>query len=181
MTVLSKRLLSAAVGVALWAATTQAAMAGVITWAFSYSGDGVTASGIVTTSDTPNLNFGANAFDVLAITGVRNGVAITGVVPPTSLTAPFTDFGFIYNNVIYSSAPFVDIYGPLYSDLDGFFYNVWFDGTTYWESYYDTSGLIETPLTEGSIRRVPEPTSLALIALSLLSLFAFGFLRQRSA
>ncbi|MBP6013209.1 MAG: PEP-CTERM sorting domain-containing protein [Alphaproteobacteria bacterium] len=187
MTVVSKRVFAAAVGLALWAASTQAAMAGVINWAFSYSGlnvDGysTTASGTITTSDVVNPNF-PGGYDILAITGTRNGIAITGIVPPTAVAAPVLAFGFEYNNILYPSEPFFDEFGMLYAADDDFLYNVWFEAETetYWESFYDTDGLVNIPLTEGSITRVPEPTSLMLIAFSLLSLFGFGLLRQRRA
>ncbi len=187
MTVVSKKVFAAAVGLALWAASTQAAIAGVINWEFFYSGsnsDGYTtsASGTITTSDVFNPNF-PGGYDILAITGTRNGIPITGIIPPTGVSAPVDDFGFFYNNILSPSEPFFDEFGMLYGDDDGFLYNVWFeaDTETYWESFYDTDGLVNIPLTEGSITRVPEPTSLALIALSLLSLFGFGLLRQRRA
>ncbi|MEC4812602.1 MAG: PEP-CTERM sorting domain-containing protein [Scytonema sp. PMC 1069.18] len=56
--------------------TTQAASA--LTWNWSYSGTGITASGTFTTNDTPDdLGF----YQISEITGTRNGETIIGLQP----------------------------------------------------------------------------------------------------
>jgi hypothetical protein len=87
-------------------------------------------------------------------------------------------FGFIYDNVLYSSDPSFDVYGLLYTDISGVKYNVWNDGR-YWESYYDQSGaVITTDLTEGSVARVPEPQPVTLVLFGLLSLAGLSLARK---
>ena len=51
------------------------------TWSWDYSAAGIAASGTFTTTDTPDS---AGFFTVTAITGSRNGVAITGLEPAGS-------------------------------------------------------------------------------------------------
>jgi hypothetical protein len=101
------------------------------TFAWSYTGDGVTASGIFVT--TP-LNDGT--FQITDISGERNGVPITGL----------STFGFA-NNLIYPFIPFFD-YSGLSFVAGGTEFNVY-------------GSIEHTPegdfafLTEAPMRRVP--------------------------
>lgn len=52
--------------------------ASALLWNWSYSGTGITAAGTFTTDDTPD---GGGHYLITAITGSRNGVAITGLMP----------------------------------------------------------------------------------------------------
>ena len=171
-----------AIAVVLMAISGTAASAGVLTWSFNYSGIGVTASGILTTSDTPDLGFGPNAYDIVGISGVSNGVPITGIVPPSGVVT--NNFGFLYDNVLYGTQPFFDMNGLLYSGFYGatpnVIFNVWYDASQqeYFEYTYQDG--IYTVLTDGSIKQVPEPAPLALIGVGLLSLLGLGLLRKRA-
>ena len=49
-----------------------------IIWDWSYTGVGISAAGTFTTADTPD---GSGDYLITAITGQRNGVAITGLTP----------------------------------------------------------------------------------------------------
>lgn len=159
------------------------ANAGVLNWSFNYSGTGVTASGIITTSDTPNAFLPAPAYDIVGISGLRNGIAITGIVPPSGVFA--SGFGFNYDNVLYSADPFFDVNGMLYTDLNSEIFNVWYNANTpgyaansYYESVLRNGNYVNTILTDGSIEQVPEPAPIMLVGLALLSLFGFAFVRS---
>lgn len=49
-----------------------------LTWDWTYTGEGIAASGTLTTSETPDDR---GLFTILEITGTRNGQAITGLEP----------------------------------------------------------------------------------------------------
>ena len=138
------------------------------TWAFSYTGAGVTASGSFTTASAAPV-----AQDVLSISGTRNGVAILGLVPlGTNLT-------YLYDNQFNPAAPYFTESGLLLAmdagvpDVNVYF----FDGL-----HTDLLGCeticTETPITF-SVTAVPEPAT-ALSMLVGLGLVGFH-LRRRSA
>lgn len=143
-------------------------------WNWSYSGDGVTASGTFTTA--------GNALvpeDILSFTGTRNGTTILGLVPLDS------DSNFIYDNQFTRIAPYFSEPGILY-DIGG--------GTAdshiniYWDSadglIHDLqvdpteSFVIDTVVTF-SVSAVPEPATYAFMALGLVAVGAVA--RRRRA
>lgn len=63
-----------ATALALAAGSVQAAL----NWNWSYSGAGIMASGTLTTTDTAD---GSGFYEILSISGNRNGIAITGLYP----------------------------------------------------------------------------------------------------
>lgn len=159
-----QRLVSAAtIGIAALSATSMAQA--VTVWNFSYSGTAVTASGTFTTAGNA-----AVAEDVLSITGTRNGVAITGLVPLD------TDPDFAYDNQFVNAAiPFTDG-GIVFSTAGGTNYNVYYFNGTVTDLVIDPAlGPLETSVTfTASVSAVPEPsTALAMMAgLGLLGLYA---------
>lgn len=134
------------------------------TFAWSYTADGVNASGMFVT--TP-LNDGT--FQITDISGQRNGVPITGL----------STFGFA-NNLIYPFIPFFD-YAGLSFVAGGTEFNIY--GTTEHTPDGDRAFLTEgyitfnpernaifTELTEFTLTRVaevPEPASLLLMSTGL--------------
>lgn len=125
------------------------------TWAFSYSGSSVTASGTFTTAG-PALSLE----NILSITGVRNGVAITGLVPVG------VDTNFIYDNQFTIGSPNLTEGGFLYSLAGGGLNtNVYFFEGDYYEVFVTAAGApVETPIS-WSVTAVPEPaTVLSMLA-----------------
>lgn len=125
------------------------------TWAFSYSGGDVTASGTFTTAGPA-----ASLEDMLSITGVRNGVAITGLVPVGA------DTNFIYDNQFTIGTPNLTEGGFLFSLANGGLNtNVYFFEGDYYEVFVTAAGAaVETPIS-WSVTAVPEPaTVLSMLA-----------------
>ena len=87
-------------------------------WRWSYSGEGVKASGALTTTDKPD----ADGF--YAITGVRgemNGVAITGL-QPAGTWIPGND-GYPVDGLVKEEAPHLSLHGFGYALADGTYAN----------------------------------------------------------
>ncbi len=125
-----------------------------VTWAFSYSGTGVTASGTFTTAGaalTPE--------SILSIAGQRNGFAITGLVPLG------TDPDFLYDNEFTIAAPNFTDGGVLFSLVGGRpNTNVYFFEGGYFDLFISDGGPVETPIT-WAVAVVPEPaTVLTMLA-----------------
>lgn len=77
-----------------------AANAGPISWAFSYTGTGVSASGVLSTNDLSGGTYLING-----ISGQRNGEAILGLVPAGTI---FTPGGSLFSdNLLYPVSPFL--------------------------------------------------------------------------
>jgi hypothetical protein len=151
--------------------------ASALTWNWNYSGTGVEAIGTFTTDNTPDdLGF----YQILGITGTRNGETITGLQPvgtPIPGNEPFN-----VDNLISLNTQQLKSDGFGYSTSGGNYSNPLF------ASFLPTPGYLEVfsapPLTPGfenlgtedselpisfsaSIITVPEPTS-------ILSLFALA-------
>ncbi len=132
------------------------------TWAFSYTGQDVTASGTFTTAGnalTPEA--------VLSITGFRNGQAITGILPLDS------DDNFIYDNLFTSASPNFTEGGILFSVAGGQpNTNVYFSEGEYFEVYVDGLSAVNVPIV-WSVTAVPEvSTVLSMMAgLGLLGVY----------
>ena len=131
-------------------------------WAFTYTGAGITASGTFITAGPALV-----AEAITSISGVRNGVAITGLVPVC------TDPDFLYDNQFTIASPNFTDGGMLFSLAGGGpNTNVYFFETGYFEVYVDGLGAVETPIS-WSVTAVPEPaTVLSMMAgLGLLGVY----------
>jgi hypothetical protein len=69
-------------------------------WRWSYQGEGVTASGAFTTTDTPNAD---GFYEITGIKGEMNGVSITGLQKPAT-SIPAND-GYPVDNLVRSEKP----------------------------------------------------------------------------
>lgn len=139
------------------------------TWAFSYSGGSVTASGTFTTASADPF-----AQDVLSISGERNGVAILGLVPlGSSLT-------YLYDNQFNPAGPYFTENGLLLSMADGVpDVNVYFFQGDYTDLFDCDNSCVETPITF-NVTAVPEPATV-LSMLAGLGLVGFQLRRRRAA
>jgi hypothetical protein len=139
------------------------------TWAWSYTGAGVSASGTFVTAGTALV-----PEDLLSITGTRNGVAITGLVPLD------TDPDFLYDNQFTIANPHFTDGGILFtvpgqpSNV-----NVYFFEGSYVDLVVADSGAIETPINF-SVSAVPEPAT-ALALLTGLGVLGLRFRRRQTA
>ena len=157
--------------VALYA-TTSFASPWTFDWTFTgINGSSVTASGTLTAT-----SLGGGVFQVTSITGMRNGVAITGL---TSYAGN--------HDLVYSSPPYLDYPGLAFVDANGFAYNVFYDTSTTDAYNCGFVGYCEigpgTPGTNGlgpppdpiisidfTLTQVPEPGTLALLGTGILGL-----------
>lgn len=125
------------------------------TWAFSYTAPGITASGTFTTAGNALV-----AEPILSISGVRNGEAITGLVPLD------TDPNFTYDNLFTITGINFTEGGVLFSVAGGQpNTNVYFFNGVYNEVYVTDAGdVFDTPISWSVSAAVPEPgTALALL------------------
>ncbi|MBL8484540.1 MAG: hypothetical protein JNJ60_20260 [Rhodocyclaceae bacterium] len=152
-----------------------------LTWNWSYSGAGIAASGSFTTGDTPDAG---GFYEITAITGQRNGVAITGL-QPAGTAIPGND-PFAVDNLINPAGPQLTHSGFGYSLADGSHSNPFFadflNPATYLEFYSAApftppTGAEDTELPmsfTASMAAVPEPAG---IALALGAVAALGLAR----
>ncbi len=143
---LFQKLAVATAGVALSCAVVGAKPAEAAQFDFSYSGDGVEASGILTTTD---LDPSTNTYTVTGISGERNGVLISGLLPPNTFPSDVLP----NNNLLFQSSPFLDIGGFSYS-AGSRYYNPYFSSSL--SSYLEFANLPGTTEVGNNL-----PTSIA--------------------
>ena len=108
-----KLALSLLIGAALVAQSAHA-----LEWRWSYSGEGVGASGGFTTSDKPDAD---GFYAITAIKGEMNGVAITGLQPAgTSIPG---NAGYPVDSLVRVEAPQLSLHGFGYALADGTYAN----------------------------------------------------------
>ncbi len=113
------------------------------TWHWQYDATGIAASGTFTTADTPDAD---GFYAITAITGSRNGVAITGL-QPAGTAIPGND-PYAVDDLVSTATPPLTWNGFGYALADGSFANPFSDGTTAWEY------LSVAPYPEGSGQEV---------------------------
>ncbi len=150
-----------------------AASAHAETWTWHYTATGIAAAGTFTTADAPDAD---GFYAITAITGSRNGVAITGLQPAGS-AIPGND-PYAVDDLVSASGPQLTWNGFGYALADGSFANPFSDGTTAWEY------LSVPPYPEGTGQElavsfaaapVPEPSTAWL---TLAGLAGAGALRR---
>ena len=170
MKMLSRFISTAVVGAALLSAS----MAQAATWAWSYSGTGVTASGTFTTAG-PALVLE----DILTFTGTRNGTTILGLIPVD------TDPNYIYDNQFTISIPHLTEGGILYNvggSGDDRSVNLYLDSNDgqYHDLRIDLSiGEVVDTVVTFNVSAVPEAATLGYMALGLAGMGLV--LRRRKA
>ena len=87
-------------------------------WRWSYSGEGVTASGSLTTKDAPDSE---GFYEITGVRGEMNGVAITGL-QPAGTSIPGND-GYPVDGLIKEEAPHLSLHGFGYALADGTYAN----------------------------------------------------------
>ena len=87
-------------------------------WKWSYQGEGVAASGAFTTNDKPDAE---GFYEITAVAGQANGVAITALQPPGT-SIPGND-GYPVDNLIRTMAPQLTKHGFGYALADGTYAN----------------------------------------------------------
>ncbi|MBD2415194.1 PEP-CTERM sorting domain-containing protein [Nostoc calcicola FACHB-389] len=162
--------------------TMQAASA--LNWTWNYSGVGITADGTFITNDTPDdLGF----YQILGITGTRNGETITGL-QPTGTPIPGNE-PFNVDNLISLNAQQLTGDGFGYSTSGGNY------SSPFFASFLPTPSYLEVfsapPLTPGFENFGPEDSELTISfsasivtvpeSTSIVSLLAFGTLGVVSA
>ena len=87
-------------------------------WRWSYQGEGVAASGSLTTTDTPNAY---GFYEITKIKGEANGIAITGL-QPAGTSIPGND-GYPVDGLVRTEVPQLSLHGFAYSLADGTYAN----------------------------------------------------------
>lgn len=169
----------AAIAVVLGATAAPQAWADIV-WSWSYTGTDIQASGTFTTSDAAD----ADGFhEITAITGTRNGDAITGLYP-TGAAIPGNEPYALDNLVRIGPQDQLTVHGFGFATASGGYSNPFFadflTSPTYMEVFTTASSYSEVPISfTASV--VPEPASILLV---LAGLGAAGFAtgsRRRAA
>lgn len=121
------------------------------TWDFAYSGTGVNASGVITTGAAITTFEGSAGFVITDITGLRNGIAITGLqeqatVNPSVGYTISQDGRWAFNNVLLASGGF-DLWGVLFHTADNKEYNLYNQGGQYIDGNFNNCRFDLKPVT----------------------------------
>jgi len=158
------------------AALALAGPAQAATWDWNYSAAGVSAAGTFTTTDAPDAN---GFYEITAITGSRNGVAIIGL--ETAGTAIPGNDPYAVDNLVSIAGPQLTWNGFGYALADGSWANPFSDGSTAWE-YLSVPPYVEGAGQEVAVAfsatQVPEPASGTLALLGLVGLAAAARARR---
>jgi hypothetical protein len=153
---------------ALLLAGPMAANATSLYWSFEYSGVGVDASGLLTTDSI----LSGGTYLITDISGQRNGETILNLVAPGTIV---TSGGSLFSdNLLSQTEPYLNASGFTFHTASGY-YNVCFAGSGCGNAgYEDINGqtIAFTPI-QLHIASVPEPSTIALMGLGLIALFAF--------
>jgi len=114
------------IGAALFAESAEA-----LEWRWSYQGEGVTASGTFTTTDRPDAD---GFYEITAIAGEANSVAITGLQPPGT-AIPGND-GYPVDNLVRTAAPQLSKDGFGYATANGTYANPFYGAHFAKPDYY---------------------------------------------
>ena len=150
------------------------------TWNWHYSGDSINASGTFTASDAVDaLGF----HSITAITGSRNGDAITGLYP-TGSAIPGNEPYALDNLIRVGGQGQITVHGFGFAMASGGYANPYFaDFLTppaYSEVFTTSSSFSEVPITF-SAAPVPEPETIMLVLVGLGTLGVAARLRRRAA
>ena len=112
--------------------TLAASSAEALEWRWSYQGEGVSAAGTFTTPDGPNAD---GFYEIAAISGQANGVAIAGL-QPAGTSIPGND-GYPVDNLVRTTAPQLSKHGFGYALANGTYANPFYGAHFVPPGYYD--------------------------------------------
>lgn len=141
------------------------------TWHWHYSGTGIDAGGTLITSDATDA---AGFHQITAITGTRNGDAITGLYP-TGSAIPGNEPFALDNLIRVDGTGQITVHGFGFSTASGAHANPFFADflaePTYMEVYTTASSFSETPVTfTASVVPEPETALLTLAGLGMVGI-----------
>jgi hypothetical protein len=121
-------------------------------------------------------------YDVVSISGSvtgPSGGAITGLIPNPTQPNSYNNGSWIYDNVVYPSAPAFDYWGLLFS-AGGYDYNIFSSGTTGYLSTNNPGGVFNPGevVLAASVAAIPEASSWVMM---LAGFAALGFAGYRSS
>ena len=149
--------------------------------------------GFVTTSDTSNPSTNApwggasvTGFEITAVSGDvfgPGGGAITSVIsnPNQGSGGSTTNYGFIYDNNLFGTSPYLNLYGVLFTTApSGSIWNLWGTSPTDYELYTYSSGQGEGVDVHGTmtVAAVPEPTTWAMMVLGFAGVGLLAYRRK---
>jgi hypothetical protein len=161
----------AAIPVAVVALTANMAAASIV-WDWNYSASGIIANGTFVTVDTPNADGG---YLITAVTGSRNGEAITGL-QPTGTSIPGNEPYTVDNLIFPGPGPQLTTHGFGFSTSGGNYSNPFYADFLPVPGYLEFFSMPAAPgdgHTELSVQfsaaqvAVPEPAALGTIAVVL--------------